>query len=224
MSLSLGIGLGLCFRSIAVSVVSMVLADSVVSSADQTTYTFAGRTLGSGLIIIAGSFRAGSLITLNSLSVAGNSANIHVTSSNGNTSAAFIASAVNAAASGDIVLTFSGTCARLGLAVYLFKGYTETAPYLTATATRTSTAGTMSPNLVGAISKGFVIGAGFNGLAPGHRVGAASAAVDAQTNYNVTVNCQSGANSWTGITEDVDAEMEATGTAVVQAACSAAFR
>lgn len=203
---------------------SLAVVDTLVTATDAGTYNFASSTLGSGLIVIAGTIRAGAAITITSLTVAGVAATVDVTSTNGSTSLTFIAHVVNTAAFGDIVLTLSGTAARVGLTVYKALGYTQAAPYLTGTATRTSTAGSMSPNLTGAISEGFIIAVAFNGLGPGHRLATASALVPAGTNHAITATIASGSSSWTGLTEDDDIEMEVTGTGVVMSACSAAFR
>lgn len=202
---------------------SLAAVDSIVTATDANGYTFAGTTLGSGLIIIAGTIRSAAAVTITSITVAGIAATVDVTSANG-TTLTFIAHVVNSAAIGDVSINFSGTVARLGMTIYRGQGYTQAAPYLTGTATRTSTAGTMSPSLTGAISEGFIISVGFNGLGPGHRLATASSLVLAGTNHTITATIASGSSSWMGLTENDDLELEATGTAAVMSACSAAFR
>lgn len=222
LGLNLGVALGSQRDSKAPIAVTQV--DSGVSSADLSTYTFAGKTLGKGLIVIAGVIRAGTAVTISSITIAGQAAAVQVSSVNGSTSAAFIACVENTAASGDIVINLSAAAARCGVDVFKITGHSQSAAYLTGTATRAATAGTMTPNLIGAISKGVVIGVGMNGLGPGHRIAAGSKLVNAQTNYNVTLDCQAGVSTWTGLDAGIDTEMEVTGVAVSMAAAAAAFR
>lgn len=211
---------------LAVGGFSVQKVDAAVDASDLTTYTFAGRQLGAGMIVIAGTIRSGVALTLSSITIASNAASVDVTSVNGNTSMAFIAHLDNnVAATGDVVLNLSAAGARAGITVYRIRGHTQAAAYLTGQATRGSTAGTMSPDLIGPIVKGCVIGAALNGLAPGHRQSSGTALTSPGTNYPVTVDVQAGVTTWTvGVTTDTDIQEEASGVAVSTAACAAAFK
>ena len=225
-SLGIGLGISLARRTGGgAAAPSVSLTDSGVDNSDLSVYTFSNKTLGNGNIVIAGVVRAGTAITISSLTVAGNAATVDVTSTNGATSSAFIAHVVNTASTGDVVLTLSGAAARAGIAVFRINNYTQAAPYLTGNAIRAASAGTMSPDLTGAISTGVVIGVAFNGLGPGHRIAAGSQLVGAKTNHAITVDVQAGVTTWpVGLNAGIDTEMEVTGTAVSMASASAAFK
>ncbi|MCZ4089338.1 hypothetical protein [Sinorhizobium psoraleae] len=205
---------------------SVSVRDSEVSAADQATYAFPGVNLGAGLIVIAGVWRAAAPVTIDAVTVASGHAVVDVTSINGQTGA-FIAHIVNSEASGDVVLTFSGTVARCGFCAYRIVNFTESAAYLTGTATRDTTAGPMSPNLTGSLSTGVAIGVAFNGQPPGHRISTASRTTTPQTNMTITCDCQASDTTWSAdfsASEDIDVQLETAGTAATQAACVAAFR
>lgn len=128
--------------------------DTGSSTANQTTYTFSSRAIGTAsgdrlvIVSVAGNAAAGS-VTLDDLTAGGVSMNLHVNavSVTGTSHAiAGIASLlVPAGTTSSIVVTFSGTVQNCAVKVYTLKDYFSATPFGTGSDT-TAAAATLAPN------------------------------------------------------------------------------
>ena len=92
--------------------------EGAADGVDRSTYTFASQTLGTGkIVVLVGA--ANELATLSSVTVAGNTATLLADISNGYKRLSVLQYNGNTAATGDIVVTYSGTQGRCGIMVYL---------------------------------------------------------------------------------------------------------
>lgn len=94
-----------------------------ISTTAGTTFTFASRALGAGFTTIVGNFRSASAADLVSVTIGGVTAVVNILYRHiGNTTGSFIATAPSNSGTGDIVITYSVSVARMGIAAYEQRG------------------------------------------------------------------------------------------------------
>ena len=118
--------------------ISRVLTDRRSSGSDASSYTFSDCMLGTGKIIVAG-LTGNETKDITGITVDGNTATELTSNEQGGTYMAMYQYNGNTAATGDIVVSMSGTAGRCGILVYLVNNAADSA---TATANSTSNAQT----------------------------------------------------------------------------------
>lgn len=202
--------------------------DAKVSTADSSVYTFAACNLGAAdparLIIIAGTYRSATGVTISSLTVGGVSAAIDVESRNtsgGAVTSAYIGRAVvPSGATGDVVLTLSGAAVRASATVYATTKYNSVIPNKTAASQRGSV-GVIDLSLA-SNPTGFAVGVAQSPDSSNNRHTSAFGHILAKDLTTITVDGQVGNATWVGMTEDTDMVIESGGN-ILAAAVSAAW-
>lgn len=100
---------------------TVTLVDSDEDPANLTTYTFSGKTLGTGKIVV-GIWQSGGNRTISSITVDGNAASLIVAEESASDGIHIYQYNGNASATGDIVVTLSGANSRCAIAVWLVTG------------------------------------------------------------------------------------------------------
>ena len=118
--------------------ISRVLTDRRSSGSDASSYTFSDCMLGTGKIIVAG-LTGNETKDITGITVDGNTATELTSNEQGGTYMAMYQYNGNTSATGDIVVSMSGTAGRCGILVYLVNNAADSA---TATANSTSNAQT----------------------------------------------------------------------------------
>lgn len=128
--------------AVNVTMVSTTSADTATGNADQTTYSFAGLSLGTPVagrvIVVAGFGRSSAARTVSSISAVGNAASLVVATNSGNDAIALYSIVDETNASGTVAITFSGGMLRAGAIVWAMTGASG------ATASATSSDSTIS--------------------------------------------------------------------------------
>lgn len=168
-----------------VSTAAIAFADHQVSNSDLTTYTFAalsfGAAAGNRLVIAGISGQNSSARTISSVTIGGVAATQLVTTINGASvfnRVALYAALVPTGTTGDVVVTFSGSCFRAACAVWRATNVFSLTPVSTGSDTNDPSTANLS-----VVAKGIAVG-----FASEYVNGAA-------TSY-----------SWTNLTESVDAD------------------
>lgn len=133
---------------------------NVSDATDQTTYTFAGTSIGAAsndrVIVVTIGSRSNSARTISAVTIAGVTATNIATANNtggGAEIAAIYAAAVPTGTTGSIVVTFSGAMLRIGVGVFTLTGKPSVTAFATSTVTPTgsSPTTTISSPINGAI-------------------------------------------------------------------------
>ena len=118
--------------------ISRVLTDRKFSGSDASSYTFSDCMLGTGKIIVA-ALTGNNTVDITGITVDGNTAAEVLSNEQGGTYMAMYQYNGNTSATGDIVVSASGTAGRMGILVYLVNNAADSA---TATASSTSSMST----------------------------------------------------------------------------------
>lgn len=115
---------------------SLSFIASTADDANQTTYSFASQSLGvadgTRRIVIVCHWH-GSSLTLNSATITGIAATIHIQATSGNSNVGIISALVPSGTSGTIAMTLSGGALRARIAVYRATGGVLLSPHATMT-------------------------------------------------------------------------------------------
>jgi lysophospholipase L1-like esterase len=205
--------------------------DSTFDATDLTTYTFTGRALGAAnanrWIVIGMAFRAGTAITVTSVTCGGVTLTKDAEARNttaGVSGASLYSGPVPNGTTGDVVVTFSGAASRCGISIYASNTIAGVA-YNSGTGTRAASAGDMTAALSSWVDRGVIIGAAYS--AAGNPQMITSAARDYATGGRgqvITLTTASGANTWDLLDETADTTMETGGAAAIMAMAVAGYR
>lgn len=117
------------------------------STTNTSTYTFSGQDIGtaasSRMVVVAAHSRSSASRTLNTVTIGGVSATEAIQLQSGTNQLAIFYASVPTGATGDIVLTYSGTILRAAIGVWAVYDLQSTTP----TDTGSSTAASPSPNI-----------------------------------------------------------------------------
>lgn len=210
---------------------SLSVVGSGVVAADQASYTFSGVSFGAAdadrTLILAVTYRGGTLFTPTSITIGGVAATLaaesrNSASGNSTTAALYYASVPNGT-SGDVVLAFAGTLNRCGIVLYRAIGVDGLVPYATDTATLAAGSGSMNGTL-SFTEFGFTIGTAYAAASANQMTTSASQLTSQGFASTVTAASAAGNTTWSGATEDVDVVMEVGGTSAPQAMVVAGWR
>lgn len=204
--------------------------DTGASGVDGTSFTFSSKALGAAdanrVIIIAGSFRAATAVTVSSLTVGGVSATLDIEAretSSGVTEAFVAHAAVPTGTTGDVVLTLSASTARAAITVYRVTKYAAATPSKTGSGTRGVSDGTMTANLT-APDIGFQIGAAYIAGTSATQQTHTSASANGGAVASITCASVGNTATWTGLNEDVEMVEEASAGSSPQATATAGWK
>lgn len=126
---------------------ALTFLQTATDDTNASSYTFSAQSLGTAAsdryIVVTVGARAGTTETISSVTIGGVTATINVQSTSNNNIASVCIANVPTGATGDIVVTFSGTMDRCGIGAWRATGVTST----TATDTGTSIANPLTTNL-----------------------------------------------------------------------------
>lgn len=170
---------------------SIFYVNRYLQTTNTTTYTFTACDIGTASddrrVIVGAHMYGGTSRSLTSSTIAGISATELTTDSASTAATVLIIAAVPSGTTGDIVLTWSGSCAGSGITVWYATGLTSDTPVATARVPSTSAP---SSGSLSTVDGGFVVAA-------------------ATCRYN---DGTTRTHSWTNATEQHDSEIENTGT------------
>lgn len=153
-------------------------------ASDLTTYTFAdtpiGPSSGGRLVVIVVAGRAGAGRTISGVTIAGVAASVAITSGSQSNPAGIYYAAIPGGTTADVVVTFSGAMLRAAVSVYTIEGHASAAPISTAQDFNSTT--TLSVTLNRGVDAVVIAG---------------------------SLTSSAGTYTWTGLTENVDADIEA---------------
>lgn len=187
---------------------------SAVSGANASSYTFnTGFTLVPGRILVEIQTRAATAVTINSVTIGGTSGTDRVTGANadgaGTTRMSFF-TADTSASDNDVAVTLSASAARCSVAVYLLIDTLSAVPFDTLVAVADGSAVDQSGTIDTPANGLLTAMVGHTDGSAWRHSGGSTPFTAAATGLTVSVDVASaGAATWTGVTEDFDAAVEA---------------